>query len=113
MLKETENVMYMASVAITQLYHCSSKAVILLDFPGGPVVKSPCFHGRGHGFHPWLGKFHMPCNVAKKQPYLKNKKIGVLGSNKTLLTKTGTEPELIHGLQVSNPELKQKSHMII
>ena len=21
------------------------------DFPGGPVVKTPCFSGRGHKFH--------------------------------------------------------------
>ena len=21
-----------------------------MDFPGGPVVKTPCFHCRGHGF---------------------------------------------------------------
>ena len=25
------------------------------DFPGGPVVKTPCFHCRGHWFDPWLG----------------------------------------------------------
>ena len=25
------------------------------DFPGGPVVKSPCFQCRGWGFDPWLG----------------------------------------------------------
>ena len=25
------------------------------DFPGGPVVKTPCFHCRGHGFNPWSG----------------------------------------------------------
>lgn len=24
-------------------------------FPGRPVVKAPCFHGRGHKFHPWSG----------------------------------------------------------
>ena len=23
------------------------------DFPGGPVVKTPCFHCLGHGFDPW------------------------------------------------------------
>ena len=23
------------------------------DFPGGPMVKTPHFHCRGHGFHPW------------------------------------------------------------
>ena len=25
------------------------------DFPGGPVVKTPRFRCRGHGFHPWSG----------------------------------------------------------
>ena len=25
------------------------------DFPGGPVVKTPRFHCRGHGFDLWLG----------------------------------------------------------
>ena len=25
------------------------------DVPGGPVVKTPCFHCRGHGFDPWSG----------------------------------------------------------
>ena len=25
------------------------------DFPGGPVVKTVCFHCRGHRFSPWLG----------------------------------------------------------
>ena len=24
------------------------------DFPGSPVVKTPCFHCRGHRFDPWL-----------------------------------------------------------
>ena len=23
------------------------------------------FHGRGHGFCPWVGKFHVPCSTAK------------------------------------------------
>jgi len=23
------------------------------DFPGGPVVKTPCFYCRGHRFDPW------------------------------------------------------------
>ena len=27
----------------------------LRDFPGGPVVKTPGFHCRGHGFDPCLG----------------------------------------------------------
>ena len=25
------------------------------DFPGGPVVGTPCFHYRGHGFYPSWG----------------------------------------------------------
>ena len=25
------------------------------DFPGGPGVKTLCFHCRGHRFNPWLG----------------------------------------------------------
>ena len=25
------------------------------DFPGGPVVKTPCFQFRGRGFDPWWG----------------------------------------------------------
>ena len=28
--------------------------LLLWQFPGGPVVKTPCFHSRGHGFHPRL-----------------------------------------------------------
>ena len=36
----------------------------LQDFPGGPVVKTPCFHCRGHGFDPWLGKQDPTCHVS-------------------------------------------------
>ena len=25
------------------------------DIPGGPAIKTLCFHCRGHGFDPWLG----------------------------------------------------------
>ena len=25
------------------------------DFPGSPVVKTPCFHCRGRRFDPWVG----------------------------------------------------------
>ena len=25
-----------------------------LDFPGGPIVKTPCFQRREHGFNPWV-----------------------------------------------------------
>ena len=39
------------------------------DFPGGPVVKTPCFHCRGHGSDPWSG----PRGTARR----KKKKDGV------------------------------------
>ena len=26
-----------------------------MDFPGGPVVKTPHFQSKGHGFNPWSG----------------------------------------------------------
>ena len=36
-------------------------STLLTDFrlPGGPVVRTPCFQCKGHGFDPWSGKFHM------------------------------------------------------
>ena len=50
--------------SIIYLYPCGLLAIYFTlwvtiqhfwDFPGGPVVKTPCFHCRGHGFDPWLG----------------------------------------------------------
>ena len=31
------------------------KQTLTGDFPGSPVVKTPRFHCREHGFDPWLG----------------------------------------------------------
>ena len=31
------------------------KLKISRDFPGGPVIKTPRFHCRGHRFDPWSG----------------------------------------------------------
>ena len=31
------------------------KNVLSWDFPGSPVVKTPCFQRRGHGLDPWSG----------------------------------------------------------
>ena len=28
---------------------------VLGEFPGGPVLKTPCFHFRGRGFNLWSG----------------------------------------------------------
>ena len=47
----------------------------LWDFPGSPVVKTPCFHCRGLGFDPWpggayrQGRSHMPGGTAKNKDY--------------------------------------------
>ena len=38
---------------------------IFEDFPGSPVVKTPCFHCRGHGFCPWSrNRFSLPLSMA-------------------------------------------------
>ena len=34
--------------------------------PGGSVVKTLDFHGRGWGFHPWLGGCHLTYNNKKR-----------------------------------------------
>ena len=41
----------------------------LQELPGSPVVKTPCFHCKGCGFDPWLGKnLHaMWCGQKKKK----------------------------------------------
>ena len=46
------------------------------DFPGGPVVRTPCFHCRGPD--PWSGKLrsHKLCLTAKKE---KKKLSGYMG----------------------------------
>ena len=36
-----------------------------LDFPGGPVVKTPFFQFRGLGFDPWLGNWDPTCRMAR------------------------------------------------
>ena len=33
----------------------SPEKATVRDFPGCPVVRTPNFHCRGHGFHPWSG----------------------------------------------------------
>ena len=43
------------------------KTVWYWDFPGGPVVKTLCFHCRGRGFNPWLGNSDPACHVARPQ----------------------------------------------
>ena len=43
------------------------------DFPGGPVVKTPRFHYRGHRFDPWLENWDPTCHTM--QPNRKQKSI--------------------------------------
>ena len=33
------------------------------DFPGGPVVKTPCFKWQGLRFNPWLENLDPTCHV--------------------------------------------------
>ena len=44
------------------------------EFPGGPVVKIPSFHWRGHGLKPWPGNFLEPMWYRQKKFFLINKK---------------------------------------
>ena len=43
------------SVCMQGTYLEDIKRVEYRDFPGGPMVRTPCFHCRGQGFHPWWG----------------------------------------------------------
>ena len=38
------------------------------DFSGGPVVRTPSFHCRGHRFDPWLGELRSHMQKKKKTP---------------------------------------------
>ena len=48
------------------------------DFPDHPVVKTPSFHCRGHGFYPWLGNLrsHLP----QMWPKTTKKTLGLISS---------------------------------
>ena len=55
---------------------CYAWSLILVwNFPGGPVVKSPVFQCRGCGFNPWSGNSDPTCHVV----WIKNKKRKNLG----------------------------------
>ena len=45
------------------------RSSLFSDFPGGPVVKTPCFQCRGHMFNLWSGKIpHAAwCSQKKKK----------------------------------------------
>ena len=41
--------------SINVIHHINKRKDRNQDFPGGPVVKTLCFHCRGHGYKPWSG----------------------------------------------------------
>ena len=45
------------------------------DFPGGPVVKTPCCQCRGHRFDFWLGNYAPVCSVAWPKDKKKRRKV--------------------------------------
>ena len=47
-------------------------------FPGGPVVKIPCFQCRGLGFNPWPGNEDPTCHVVRPKD-AKQTLVGVQG----------------------------------
>ena len=46
------NIFRLDNSEMLKVYQAGSRNKIW-DFPGGPVVRTPCFHCRGHGFDPW------------------------------------------------------------
>ena len=54
----------------SKLHSFDAQKIKNRDSPGGPVVKTPCFHCRGHGFDPWLGNKYCICCLAKKIIFL-------------------------------------------
>ena len=54
MSEETERKDYIKLRSSVRLHGRSgAKGRGLGEFPGDPVVRTPHFHCRGHGFHPW------------------------------------------------------------
>ena len=49
-----------SSARVSEMQEVKSKSCVW-DFPGGPLVKTPCFQCREHGFDPWLGNLRSPC----------------------------------------------------
>ena len=49
------------------------------------MLKTLCFHCRGHGFDPWLGKFCRPQGAANKK---REKKINFRGFSSSPVVKT-------------------------
>ena len=62
---EISNIVQVATCMTMHLFPLHIKSVykwmrptyqkVSKEFPGGPVVRTLCFHYQGLGFHPWLG----------------------------------------------------------
>ena len=48
-------------------FRYATKVWFVSDLPGGPMIKTPRFHCRGHGFDPWSGKFRLPLQCGQKR----------------------------------------------
>ena len=68
----------MAKQTSGHIGHTKDKKKLGKDFLSGLVVKTPCFHCRGHGFDPWPGKFHMPGSGQKRKKKTKTRKPKIL-----------------------------------
>ena len=69
----------------------------LWDFPGSPVVKTPSFHCRGHGFDPWSGELR-PRRPRHGQKEKKRKKKKTWHLSLPLLDQCQRELAKIEGL---------------
>ena len=58
--------LYTIRLLFTQ-YDNIHEIILELGFPGGPVTKTLCFHCRGLGSDPWLGKVCMPWSAAEEK----------------------------------------------
>lgn len=52
-----------------------------MNFPGGPVVKTLCFHCKACGLNPWLGNKIPPCLASQPKSEKKKKFIHLKYSN--------------------------------
>ena len=76
------------------------------EFAGDPVVRTPRFHFRGHGFNPWLGKSN-PTSFARRKSLQKcvqcyNQPVG------QLTLKKGREGERKKGRKEGRKREKEK-----
>ena len=55
----------------TELLWCICQKSVDWEFPGGPVVKTPCFHCSEQEFYPWSGNKDAisPAMWPKKKSY--------------------------------------------